>query len=687
MGGVGDPVTLVIALVLHAQLRAYQGFGTWWALADLRWAFDVADIPAMKAAAFLAGIGGVDWLLLDDILDNDTQRVALQGLISCAFMLGCGTAQGRRFSVQVFNGLLKWLADEVWAAQPFGCAAWLPPFGRRLLEVAECMRPTVSPTLLPRADQVVGRIREDVSQVASGEVEPWPQAQEVLLQALVSLPTLADRAAAVEALGDGVLGPLQFVDDLTVPCPSQGAARSVCSQEPESACSRYALKFKAAFHHGKGKTVIMPILVDLLPPGNEYCDRKVLLGVLVDSGLTFLPLWKATLAMGKSLFTNFFYAAETGGFSIPVAAAQVQLRVEPALLFSAPLLVGVSKAWSSLNHLQCQWGRRLLGAQTGPRLKFSIVAAQCGWELRLGTKMLERGIMARANLLVLPQEHPSARMLSIAMAVACDSWAAHVKAVMSAVWLPSVIGDITEQPRFPPDRVARAKLDKGIRKALLRDYKWLVVRPVLLHYDREAFLAASAEALPAFGISFGTFVPRPTRVSIDLLRFDHGPGCWRWYRLWALCRMTGRWPRPVFGDRDMPIRLDVCGACGARDITVVHGLCWCPALSSAREVARVRGLLPPPWNEQGFLLGLFREGPPPELRSVHIEFVGRIMGLLLGPSEEGLSRIDEHVEGEFSSAAATDTWLRIQAERARFASDTAEGLCESEASDSSGIEE
>ena len=95
MGGVGDPVTLVLALVLHAQLRAYQGFGTWWALADLRWAFDVANIPAMKAAAFLAGLRGVDWLLLDDILHNDTQRVALQGLMSLPFILGCGTAQGR----------------------------------------------------------------------------------------------------------------------------------------------------------------------------------------------------------------------------------------------------------------------------------------------------------------------------------------------------------------------------------------------------------------------------------------------------------------------------------------------------------------------------------------------------------------------------------------------------------------
>eukprot|EP00959_Pyramimonas_sp_CCMP1952_P354351 7423348-Pyramimonas_sp.AAC.1 len=33
-GGVGDALTLVIGLVVHAQLRHAQGLHTWWALAD-----------------------------------------------------------------------------------------------------------------------------------------------------------------------------------------------------------------------------------------------------------------------------------------------------------------------------------------------------------------------------------------------------------------------------------------------------------------------------------------------------------------------------------------------------------------------------------------------------------------------------------------------------------------------------
>jgi hypothetical protein len=79
-GGVGDPICLLIALVLHTQLRNYQRLCTWWALADLRWAFDTADIPAMKVAVFLAGVCATDWLLLDDILEQDRQCVGLMGL-------------------------------------------------------------------------------------------------------------------------------------------------------------------------------------------------------------------------------------------------------------------------------------------------------------------------------------------------------------------------------------------------------------------------------------------------------------------------------------------------------------------------------------------------------------------------------------------------------------------------------
>ena len=67
----------------------------------------MADVAGMLVASFNAGVTGIEWLLLDDFMRMDTQRVQLVGFFSASFVLGVGTAQGRRFSVGVFNALLK----------------------------------------------------------------------------------------------------------------------------------------------------------------------------------------------------------------------------------------------------------------------------------------------------------------------------------------------------------------------------------------------------------------------------------------------------------------------------------------------------------------------------------------------------------------------------------------------------
>ena len=127
VGGVSSPQFLVLALVLLTELRSFQGLPLYFAILDLRWAFDVALLPCMKLACAQAGVAGVDWLLLDDVMDMDTQCVQLHGLLSEVFTLGCGIAQGRHFSVHVFNGLLSWLKVEIDKALPRGVRAWMPP--------------------------------------------------------------------------------------------------------------------------------------------------------------------------------------------------------------------------------------------------------------------------------------------------------------------------------------------------------------------------------------------------------------------------------------------------------------------------------------------------------------------------------------------------------------------------------
>ena len=59
--------------------------------------------------------------------------------------------------------------------------------------------------------------------------------------------SLAVRVALAEATGSFHLPPVQFADDITTPCPSEGAVRAVISDECTSACSRYAFRIRNLF--------------------------------------------------------------------------------------------------------------------------------------------------------------------------------------------------------------------------------------------------------------------------------------------------------------------------------------------------------------------------------------------------------------------------------------------------------
>ena len=77
----------------------------------------------MLLAAFDAGVVGGAWMILDDLLQNDTCPVQVDSVITDQFQLGGGTAQGRRLSVHLFNGLMRQLHDVVGRASG-GVGIW-----------------------------------------------------------------------------------------------------------------------------------------------------------------------------------------------------------------------------------------------------------------------------------------------------------------------------------------------------------------------------------------------------------------------------------------------------------------------------------------------------------------------------------------------------------------------------------
>ena len=74
-----------------------------------------------------------------------------------------------------------------------------------------------------------------------------------------------------------------------------------------------------------------------------------ILGILFDSNLTFTPFQCAVVRRIRASFLEIFHAGEVAGFSVPVIAAQVPLRLEPVLFYGAAFLVLAPEAATAVN--------------------------------------------------------------------------------------------------------------------------------------------------------------------------------------------------------------------------------------------------------------------------------------------------------------------------------------------------
>ena len=337
-----------------------------------------------------------------------------------------------------------------------------------------------------------------------------------------------------------------------------------------------------------------------------------------------MPLLRECVARGHSLFDQVLAAALAGGFSIPVAAAQVHPRVESAILYPCPLLAGVPGAESAFNRLQGAWARKLLGCHGGPPLRQSVLVAQCGWPLRLGSRFIERALMARARFDALPAGHPASIAGGAAATLPVRSWLTDAAAL--ALVLPSPLClPITVHPGFAGAPLHAARSCPAARRALLQACKWQVLRPAVLDYDRAAFQEAATPPLPTLGFSFAAVCPAPAWPLLDLLQIERGPALWTDLRAWAVTRMSGAWPLPVFGGRELPYAVPSCPWCGALQASVRHALVECPGTVDAFNALRQSAAVPPREAPDFFLRCIFAEGAAVVDRAAHLTYVGSIV--------------------------------------------------------------
>ncbi|OLP89967.1 hypothetical protein AK812_SmicGene28511 [Symbiodinium microadriaticum] len=297
MGGKLDTVAVILAIVLHVQIRAFQGLYSYLLFADIKHAYDTADHDGMLLASYLAGIVEVEWRLLQDFLAMDSAVVALGGCISGAFHLRAGIPQGRH--------LQRWS--------------------------------------------------------------------------------------------------------------------------------------------------------------------------------------KQLLKIGAALFEELTVVAQQSGLPPPVQAAAVVERIEPVILYAAELLALTPSILPKLDALQCRWAREIVAGKAGVSLRGPLAVALVGWQLRLSSKVLFKIFIYVAKLRLLPKDHPTVEMLSIASSLVAGTWWHAVQELKTLVCEEGSFPDITATEFCTDAALSVAQSDPAARKALLKQYKCQVLMPLLLARDEHVF--------------------------------------------------------------------------------------------------------------------------------------------------------------------------------------------------------
>ena len=200
-GGVHETLASVLAVLLLCQSRLAAGLVTYLAFADLFAAFDVASRVIMLLEAFDAGVTGGAWLILDDLFCNDHCRVRIDSVITELFQLAGGTAQGRRLSVHLFNGLMRRLHCTI-AGHSRGAGVWRNRWPGTARQLADAAQPPCPGPYSPTAAQHTGsRIVE-----ADGPISA--------ARTLATVAVDAVRRAAIDEVAPFRIFDMQIVDVL-----------------------------------------------------------------------------------------------------------------------------------------------------------------------------------------------------------------------------------------------------------------------------------------------------------------------------------------------------------------------------------------------------------------------------------------------------------------------------------------
>ena len=223
--------------------------------------------------------------------------------------------------------------------------------------------------------------------------------------------------------------------------------------------------------------------------------------------------------------------------------------------------------------MQVSWARALLGIEGSHRGSWLPLIAECGWEVRLGTKVMGLLLMFIAQVETLPINFPVVQAWFVAKSVVIPFSSADNRLRLKLDNVQTV------RDWLQVDAVRDLGINVDERLKILQRYKKQVVYPALRRYDDDAFQGFK----DAHGWPYLQFQPFLQRFPRELLQANWQRQHWRDYQLWALVRCTGRWPLPLGGMEEFPRLLSFCPLCQKAEAGVTHLLVECEGTFLPRQ--------------------------------------------------------------------------------------------------------
>ena len=587
-GGRCDSLIMALSIIVIAQLRLSSNLPTLIKKADLWQGFDLTWRSACLLQLHFASVRGRDWLLQDAAFGSDKFRVKLLHLVGPLRQLASvGVGQGKRTSVHLFNLVAKGLADMATMSPGVGLGFTAHEVGMAL-EGSSAYYRTHEAVQLDRLPQVVEQVSRSLGFLPELSVPPLPATHPA---------TVAEKLVALEFLANSRVNLLQFVDDVFSLQSTAFGINQACRADNVFCCT-----WRHKFAGGSKRQCVLPVNC-ALPPGSllvqvpeevpQIVDAMTILGIKVDSGLTFVPFLDLCLARYVNQARDLCIQMRDHSIGLPFQVGELQRRVEPSALYGIAVMASHFEGWNAA-------ARKL---DTNHYAVLKEVLGISGFSLGEGGRsriMHELGVHIRLSMRVAILV-ATVRARALCLTPCFEAWTAFQAAFLckGANWMNDAeavtrnLNLIADFPQYEPSMTLLRLGGQDAAKRAVACWKRQVLMPAVWKIESAWFQQQAQK----WTLRHCTWAGGPLAASnfgSALLSVVWDRCMWKYFRMWCLARMTDNVPFGILGSRGQQ-HIGKCPLCedADADLSLQHLLYQCagvtfrPAWAASREILHV----------------------------------------------------------------------------------------------------